>query len=158
GWSARWSGAFCSRARGRDGGGGKAQRSELSGVTGKSCALAFNEDRRRAAGSFRAPDAEESRARRFSFARELRQFLYRQQLRFAANVCRSDGRTGTRDPAKTISGPQSDRNRLPRINLGPRHVSLPDPATAGVVKENAQHSTSNVQPPTLNEMIRCSRH
>jgi len=37
--------------------GRKSARSELSGVTGKSCALAFNEDRRRAAGSFRAPDA-----------------------------------------------------------------------------------------------------
>ena len=39
---------------------------------------------------------------------------------------------------KLFPGSQSDRDRLPRINLGPGHVSLPDPATAGgAVKENA---------------------
>ena len=47
------------------------------GVAGKSCALAFDENRGRAAGSFRAADAEENRARRFGSASELRQFLHR---------------------------------------------------------------------------------
>ena len=58
-------------------------------------------------------------------------FYIANTLRFAANVRRSDGRTGARNAAKIISGSQSDRDRLPRINLGPGHVSLPDPATAG---------------------------
>ncbi len=39
--------------------------------------LAFDENRGRAAGSFRAADAEENRARRFGSASELRQFLHR---------------------------------------------------------------------------------
>jgi len=56
----------------------KRNQVRLSGVTQgilRSCV--FNEDRRRAAGSFRAPDAEENRGEDLVFARELRQFLYR---------------------------------------------------------------------------------
>ncbi len=38
------------------------------------------------------------------------------------------------DSARMFSGSPRHRNRLPRINLGTRHVSLPDAATAGGVR------------------------
>src|SRR5438128_8246627 len=43
-----------------------------------------------------------------------------------------------------FSEPARHRHRLPRINLGPRHVSLPDPATAGGLNRS-KHRTPNTE-------------
>ena len=39
-----------------------------------------------------------------------------------------------------FSGSARDRYRLPRVNLGPGHVSLPDAAAAGVVNRHSEPS------------------
>src|SRR5438309_1030626 len=69
--------------------------------------------------------------RRSPTACELRQLLYRKQLRARSDIRRSRGRNGPLDLARLFSFARSDRNRLSRINLGSRDISLPDPAAAG---------------------------
>src|ERR1700730_18471442 len=48
-----------------------------------------------------------------------------------SNVCRPGRRNGAIDLTKMFSGSSSGWNRLPRINLGPRHFPLPDSTTTG---------------------------
>ena len=76
-------------------------------------------------------DAKEDCARRTALARKLRQLLYRKFLRARPNVCRPGRRARIIDLAQPFSRSPRHRDRLPRIDLGTGHISLPHAAAAG---------------------------
>jgi len=55
-------------------------------------------------------------------------------LRPCADVCGSKRRSGIIDFADAFSKSSRHRDRFPRTNLGPWHISLPDPAAASRVR------------------------
>ena len=75
-------------------------------------------------------DAEKDCARRTTLARKLRELLHRELLRPRPNVCRPGRRARIIDPARPFPRSPHHRNRLPRIDLGAGHISLPHPAAA----------------------------
>ena len=81
-----------------------------------------------------AADALQDRARGPAAARELREFLHRQQGGAAAGVRRSARRLGGVRVAAGVSGTQDRADRLPGTDLGVGRVPLPDPAAARLTR------------------------
>src|SRR6266487_1603272 len=94
-------------------------------LTTESCLL--NANRRSQDRHRHFADAEKDRARRAAASGELRELLYRKHLRPCADVCGSKRRSGIIDFADAFSKSSRHRDRFPRTNLGPWHISLPDP-------------------------------